>query len=120
MNIYAKIGFGDDFDTTDADGDGLYDVVETVGIRIQNGKIIKGCDPKKKDTDGDGVDDGKEIDPKPRHYSKEKRKGNEIIYAKGYSFKMKSNPTKEDSDGDGISDGKDPAPLLYNNHIIFG
>lgn len=125
VDIYAEIGFGGDFDTTDTDGDGLYDVVETVGIRIQNGQIIKGCDPKKKDTDGDGLDDGKEIDPKPCYYLEEKRKGNEIIHVKGYSFKMKSNPTKEDSDGDGLLDGKcqyyscriiapkDPTPLSY-------
>ena len=29
VDIYANIGIGGDFDTTDNDGDGLYDAVET-------------------------------------------------------------------------------------------
>lgn len=107
-DIYEEIGFGSNFDTTDTDGDGFYDVVETAGIRILNGTIIRGCDPRKKDTDGDGLSDGEEILPTLHHYTKEIRdkETNEILYAKGYSFKMKSNPTKADTDGDGLLDGR--------------
>ena len=39
-------------DTTDSDGDGLYDVDET---------DVYGTDPENPDTDGDGVDDGQEV-----------------------------------------------------------
>ena len=43
-------------DPTDEDGDGLYDIYETAGIKLPNGKIIK-TDPTMPDTDGDGLTD---------------------------------------------------------------
>ncbi len=43
-------------DMTDTDGDGLYDVFEANGMRLSNGQIVY-TDPKKKDTDGDGIGD---------------------------------------------------------------
>ena len=46
-------------DTTDTDGDGLYDVVETTGFRTMTGEIIT-TDPYNPDTDGDGLSDGEE------------------------------------------------------------
>ena len=45
---------------TDTDGDGLPDLVETVGMRTECGDIIK-TDPEKADTDGDGYLDGVEM-----------------------------------------------------------
>lgn len=47
-------------DTTDSDGDGLYDVYETRGMRLSNGQIV--CtDPRNPDTDGDGITDFDEV-----------------------------------------------------------
>lgn len=43
-------------DMTDTDGDGLYDVFETNGMRLCNGQIVY-TDPNKADTDGDGIND---------------------------------------------------------------
>ncbi len=80
------IGISNDFDQTDNDKDGLFDVIETVGIRIQNGSIIHGCDPTKLDTDGDGKNDGIEIDPQIRWK-----------IDKQYYFVMKSNPVIDES-----------------------
>ncbi len=61
----------------DFDKDGLYDGLE---LRI-------GTDPKKPDTDNDGVSD----------------------YAEHYG--LMTNPRHPDSDGDGVADGSDPSPL---------
>lgn len=110
VDIYSKVGFSD-FDTTDTDGDKLYDAVEAAGIRIQNGQIITGCDPTKKDTDNDGLEDGQEIDPTIRW---EQKIGPELISQpfRQYYFVMKSDPvTDEDTDNDGYSDIEDPDPL---------
>lgn len=89
VEIYAEIGFGDDFDKTDTDGDGLYDAVETAGIRLQNGKIIY-SNPTKSDTDGDGLLDGEEINPKPIKSNKQilDENGN-VTTGKGYSFELR-------------------------------
>ncbi len=105
VDIYANNGFDSDFDTTDTDGDGLYDAVEAAGIRIQNGQIIRGCDPTKKDTDNDGLADGQEIDSTIHTYESSTFS---FIFKelkmKPYYFVMKSNPTTIDSDDDGIPD----------------
>ncbi|MBO5017149.1 MAG: DUF4474 domain-containing protein [Bacteroidaceae bacterium] len=118
VDIYTEIGIGGDFDTTDTDGDGLYDAVETAGIRIQNGMILKNnpdtdtiyTNPTLPDTDNDGLKDGEEIDPTIR------RKQTywcapEIAPNEGYYFFMKSNPRDMDTDGDGLLDGK---PRFYD------
>lgn len=47
-------------DTTDTDGDGIYDVVEKTGFRLSTGEIIT-TDPNNPDTDGDGISDGVEL-----------------------------------------------------------
>lgn len=117
IDIYAEIGFGDDFDKTDTDGDGLYDTVETAGIRLQNGSIIY-TDPTNPDTDGDGLMDGKEIDPKPIHSNKTIHHADgSVVLARGYFFKMESDPRYKDTDSDYIPDAKDERPLSinYNN-----
>lgn len=116
VDIYTEIGIGGDFDTTDTDGDKLYDAVETAGIRIQNGQIFKNdyvndilfTDPTKKDTDNDGLEDGEEIDPtircKNQYWAAPEINVNSRN--KSYYFFMKSNPNDEDTDGDGLLDGK--------------
>lgn len=122
VDIFAEIGFTDDFDTLDKDEDKLPDIVESAGIRLQNGQIIY-CDPTNPDTDGDGLLDGEEIDPTPVYSVK---KDNGILGFKkligtntveGYYFKMYSNPTKDnsDSDYDGIEDKIEGPDKSLNN-----
>ena len=112
VDIFAKLGYMDDFDMTDTDGDGLPDAVEAAGIRLQNGKIIYGCDPTNPDSDNDGLLDGEEINPSPIYSEKEDNGwfGLKELFGtntvQGYYFDMYSNPEKEDSDGDGLFDGK--------------
>ena len=107
IDIYTEVGINSDFDTTDTDGDGLYDAVEAAGIRLQNGVILKNnpetdtfySNPTKIDTDGDGLNDGVEIDPTIRW-----RSGSAHSGQREYFFVMYSNPGDKDSDGDGIDD----------------
>lgn len=111
LSIYSQIGIIDDFDTTDTDGDGLYDAVEAIGIRLQNGNILYDCDPAKYDTDGDILKDGDEINPEPIKSNKTiYNKDGSIKTAKGYYFVMKSDPTTIDTDNDGYDDNIDPNP----------
>lgn len=90
-------------DTTDTDGDGLFDIYETVGMRLPNGQVI--CtDPTMIDTDGDGLSDFQEtgmIVEVEDCYIGESIKGTKKF------FYMKSDPTKVDTDGDGDSDDED-------------
>ena len=112
IDILKKEGFNSAFDTTDADNDGLYDAVEVAGIRVQNGQIIHGCDPTKKDTDNDGLIDGQEIDPTIR-IKNTFWCTPEIVETIGrsYYFVMKSEPVNDDdTDKDGYSDIEDPYP----------
>ena len=94
VDIYKEFGISDDFDTTDTDGDGLYDAVETAGIRLENGNIIY-TDPTSVDTDGDGLEDGEEIDPNIQ-----------CGQNREYYFIMYSDPSdlEFDSDKDGLFD----------------
>ena len=122
VDIFAKLGYMDDFDMTDTDGDGLPDAVEVAGIRLQNGKIIY-LDPTDYDCDDDGLLDGEEIDPKP-FYSEKEDNGLFGLYkllgintVQGYYFKMRSDPRFADSDYDGIDDNKDGEP---NNNSFSG
>ena len=96
-------------DPTDTDNDGLFDVYETVGIRLINGQIIH-TDPNMADTDGDGLTDYEEIG---------------IVYTDKlnigslYSFDVKyvlmsSNPLMVDTDSDGKADPNDEKPWTYD------
>lgn len=126
IDIFAKIGYMDDFDMTDTDGDKLPDAVEAAGIRLQNGRILRGCDPTNPDTDGDDLLDGEEIDPKPFYSQKEdngflgldKLFGTNTV--QGYYFKMYSNPTSDntDSDYDGLEDVEEGITKRMNNQFF--
>ncbi len=94
------IGDGE-IDTTDTDGDGLYDVYEIVGMKTSYGIIY--TDPLKSDTDGDGLSDSEELGTISfDHINLE------------LEYKLISNPLKKDSDGDGIRDDIDPRKMIYN------
>ena len=104
------------------DNDGLYDSVEMVGIRIQNGAVIYDCDPLLSDTDNDGLEDGQEIDPtirwKFQYYCPSDVP--ESVIGKKYYFVMKSNPTvSDDTDRDGYADISDIAPTVYNDYSFL-
>lgn len=104
--IYDDISLG--IDTTDADGDELYDVYEVVGMRLQNGTMIS-TDPTNPDSDGDDLIDGVEIIPEMIH--------DEVYYPTGVPlekdyFIMKSNPNEIDGDFDGYSDPEEIAGVL--------
>lgn len=95
-------------DPTDEDGDGLYDIYETAGIKLPNGKIIK-TDPTMPDTDGDGLTD---LEETGIIYNVDDRYiGNNTTKRVQY-FILHSNPVEKDSDGDGIEDKEDAAPWI--------
>ncbi len=100
----------EDIDPTDTDGDGLFDVYETVGVRLENGKVIH-TDPNLKDTDGDGLTDYEEVG---LVYSVDLNIGS-LLSIKGKYVLMYSDPLLVDTDSDGIIDSKDDKPWTYNS-----
>lgn len=97
-------------DPTDADGDGLYDIFETAGMRLANGRIIY-TDPTNPDTDGDNLTDYQETGIV---YNVDDRYiGAGVFYNVKY-FTMRSYPDQIDSDGDGLTDDVDDRPLMTN------
>lgn len=96
----------DQIDPTDTDGDGLYDIYETAGMKLPNGQIIY-TDPNKADTDGDSLSDFEEtglvynVDDRYIGF-------NEKVKCK--YFMMRSNPNDPDTDDDGMKDNEDPHP----------
>ncbi|MDE6318865.1 MAG: cellulose binding domain-containing protein, partial [Lachnospiraceae bacterium] len=98
-------------DPTDADGDGLYDIFETAGMRLPNGEIIF-TDPTKPDSDGDSLTDYQETGIV---YNVDKRYiGKGLIQNVTY-FQMRSYPDRVDSDGDGEPDNTDDRPLIADS-----
>ena len=109
-DIYSKIALDTFFNTEDTDDDGLYDVFELAGIRVQNGQIVN-TKYDLPDTDNDGLEDGVEIEPVPI-YKTVIMNNKEHEETAGYYFIMNSNPeSNDDSDDDGYSDIEDPDPI---------
>ena len=100
-------------DMTDSDGDGLYDVYESQGMKIQNGQVYY-TDPANPDSDGDGITDYQELvgPPGPQVFE----------FANGsYSCvlcRAESDPNTTDSDGDTVLDCDDLHPLVAARHSI--
>jgi|GEM_PF-3333226 len=113
-------------DKTDTDGDGLYDIYETAGMIISNGRCIY-SDPLLRDTDGDGLTDDYEMgnlekfeDQLPIMQRLMIFKGfDKEIYVEYFSFN--SNPILKDTDGDSYDDNIDAYPLrdIEEKHYIF-
>lgn len=121
VDIFAELGYMDDFDKTDTDGDKLPDAVEAAGIRLQNGNIIY-TNPAKSDTDGDRLLDGEEIDPTPcvklmPTFERDPSFVGPPAPKSVYYFKMYSNPTVDnsDSDYDGIEDSEETKAERLNS-----
>ncbi len=104
----------------DTDEDGIPDVVEREGMRNQYGMIVY-TDPEKKDTDGDKLTDGEEIDPTKRN--KQFSNIMTLNVPKNADFYyMKSSPNNPDTDNDGYTDYEEVRtyhsnPLFSDVHI---
>lgn len=112
-----------DIDTTDTDGDGLYDIYETAGMLLPNGRYVY-TDPTNPDTDGDGLSDGEEMGIIKSFEEQDALKKMELelkgfdnkVYAEYFDYR--SNPTKKDTDGDGYEDGMDPRRLWKDVKVV--
>lgn len=117
LDIYEEIGVTVEVDETDNDEDGLYDIYEVTGMRVQNGNIIY-TDPTEDDTDGDGLKDGDEINTEIQHREVYFPSDVPMEASRTY-FIMHSNPTLEDSDGDEIEDDEDPWPMICHDFEVL-
>lgn len=100
-------------DMTDTDGDGLYDVYESTGMKIQNGQVYY-SDPENPDSDNDGIIDYDELNGPPSQAVFEFAHGS-------YSCvlcRAKSDPNKDDSDGDTVVDADDLHPFVAARHSV--
>ena len=95
-------------DTMDSDGDGLYDIIEIRGIRLQNGRIVF-TDPNKQDTDGDGLTDFEEVGIPYRKTINVCGEYREVVY-----FKLRSDPTSVNTDLDDKNDKNDKRPYDFD------
>lgn len=100
-------------DMTDSDGDGLYDVYESRGMKIQNGQVYY-SDPNKADSDGDGLTDYEEMVGPPTAGVMDFMQGQ---YSCTLSHSV-SNPSNGDSDGDTVIDSQDRNPFVAARHSI--
>ncbi|MGB8454673.1 MAG: VWA domain-containing protein [Anaerocolumna sp.] len=99
-------------DTTDTDGDGLYDIYETAGMMLPNGQIVY-SDSLKKDTDSDKLSDFLEMggieefdnENLIKQYIMTKEGYDNTIYATYFNYV--SNPNLSDTDNDGVNDYDD-------------
>lgn len=117
----------------DGDEDGIPDVIETCGMITNIGTIVH-TDPKKRDTDEDGLSDGYEMGAMcltkeminnssfsnfvDTWYSEMGLRLWEFVF-----FRMTSDPNNPDSDGDLVEDDEDATPNLKNepiNYILVG
>jgi hypothetical protein len=108
VDYYTNLSVWSGFDSLDTDGDGIPDIIETVGMKA-NGKLLN-TDPLNADTDGDGLKDGEEIEYTVQIKTEYEQVGpyswRPVSHTATPIIKMISDPTKEDSDGDGLLDGR--------------
>ncbi|MGI6366372.1 MAG: VWA domain-containing protein [Bacillota bacterium] len=86
----------------DTDGDGIYDCVETGGMRDGLGNMYY-SDPNSIDSDEDGIPDNEEV-------------GEIFSGPSGEYYRIYSNPSDIDTDGDGLMDGDERE---YGTSIYF-
>lgn len=106
-----------EIDTTDTDGDGLYDVFETKGMMCANGRIIK-TNPNNWDSDGEKISDYAEMGGEKSFKDGKLRKTMKIGLffppeeVEVHYFAWRSDPNKKDTDGDGYDDRNDKRPKV--------
>lgn len=112
-------------DTKDTDGDGLFDIYETLGMQITNGQV-ETMNPKKADTDGDGLSDFEEMNGSwVTIINRSDVLGTEALKRKATIINQKKQQKtdekvkKIDTDKDNISDKYDPRPRSFNINDIF-
>ncbi len=117
-------------DDKDYDKDGLTDCQELTGMVLPDSSIVY-TDPRKADTDNDGLSDGKEMgvdkggifcyfltSGDTLEYSNENANNAFVVFSNAIS-----NPTKIDSDNDGYNDTEESsiyANCLNNDLYIYG
>ncbi|GEM_PF-2135892 len=95
-NLFTQGGGAGQITTdVDTDGDGLYDLEET---------LLYHTDPDNPDSDEDGLTDGDEVNLYESDPNKEDSDDDDLKDGDEVNT-YKSDPNKEDSDGDGIKDG---------------
>lgn len=104
---WLNLRFGNIMATEDKDEDGIPDNDSNVWMDEKR----LGTDHTKKDTDGDGISDLKEL----MSWNNSDRGWGEDYGGKKYF----PDPTKPDSDGDGMPDGKDKFPVYPINFEII-
>lgn len=115
---------GDDWQTLDTDGDGLFDYQEEAGFILSNGNYVT-TSPEKKDTDDDEISDLEELGNRCQFGDLDVAQQEEFNQNLSYHseciecWDMISDPTKKDSDGDTFDDNEDAIPLLINSDKIY-
>ena len=97
----------------DSDEDGFPDIYETKGLLLANG-TNNYTDPKKNDTDDDGLKDNEEILSEIQVVPFAGLAPSDSQVSNKYYFKMNSIPNMKDSDEDHIEDYFDIYPLKYD------
>ena len=116
---FEKVRDTSTMDETDTDGDGLPDIVETLGMKTLNGQVIK-TDPYNSDTDCDGSSDGEEMGEAMTFIVPEEYKE----YIDSYTFyPMYSNPLingNDENDATGDEDwNEDYDDYFYSSDEII-
>ncbi|MDE5937132.1 MAG: hypothetical protein K2G83_06985, partial [Ruminococcus sp.] len=93
IDLYSKLGIMKKFDTTDTDGDGLADIFEIAGMRLENGTVIY-TDPLQKDSDKDNLLDGEEIVPEYKFLNGSGIPSDICYGTRAIYFVMNSDPNK--------------------------
>ena len=93
IELYSSLGIMKNFDTTDSDGDGLADVFEIAGMRLENGTVIN-TNPLEKDSDKDNFLDGEEIVPEYKYLSGSGIPSDVYFGTRAIYFIMNSDPNK--------------------------
>jgi sugar lactone lactonase YvrE len=106
---YYRNLYGEIVSSADADDDGIPD--DDPRVPLDEKRF--GSSPKRRDTDGDGLDDMGEV-----LASRWVRCLNTPLRIKVPGKWARPDPTNKDSDGDGVPDGKDPYPIYPFRPVI--